>query len=200
MGLTENQIKTIKNYEAKGGSFRQKEDLKKMYVISDVEYQILEPFIKIPQQVAEKKKTYTRKKPTKKEVNFMVIELNAADSAQLVRSLNISPWLAVRIIKFRNLLGGYTNKQQLYEVYGFDSIEVKKRLAFVEIDLTAVKILDINKSSFKELVRHPYLSYDLTKDICNLRTKTDTALLPKNIFEKGYISEDSFNKLEPYLK
>ena len=92
------------------------------------------------------------------------------------------------------------NKEQLFEVYGFDSVEVKKRLGFIQIDLVSVKKLDINKSSFKELVRHPYVSYDLAKHIFDLRRKTDIALLPKNIFEKGYISEEGFRKLEPYLK
>ncbi len=200
IGLTEKQIKTIKKYESKGGSFRRKEDLKKIYVISDIEYRILEPFIKIPRKVSKKKKTYTRNKVVNKESKFKDIELNSADSAEVVKTLNIAPWLAVRIIKFRNLLGGYVNKEQLYEVYGFDSVEVKNRLEFIEIDLATVKKLDINKSSFKELVRHPYVSYDLAKHIFNLRAKSDTALLPKNIFEKGYISEEDFRKLEPYLK
>ena len=45
IGLTDKQIKSIKNYESKSGRFRRKEDLKKMYAISDVEYQVLEPYI-----------------------------------------------------------------------------------------------------------------------------------------------------------
>ena len=200
IGLTEKQIKTIKKYEAKGGSFRRKEDLKKIYVISDIEYRILEPFIKIPRKAAEQKKTYPRKKVVNKVSKFKIIELNSADSAQVVKALNIAPWLAVRIIKFRNLLGGYVNKKQLFEVYGFDSVEVKKRLEFIEIDIASLKKLDINESSFKELVRHPYISYDLAKHIFNLRTKTDTTMLPEIIFEKGYILEEGFKKLEPYLK
>ena len=48
MGLTDKQIRIIKNYEAKGGRFYRKEDLKKMYCISDAEYQVLMPFIRIP--------------------------------------------------------------------------------------------------------------------------------------------------------
>jgi len=48
LGLTEKQIKSIKNYESKGGKFYKKEDFKKMYSISENEYTILEPYIVIP--------------------------------------------------------------------------------------------------------------------------------------------------------
>ncbi|MCX6296782.1 MAG: hypothetical protein NTX97_12095 [Bacteroidetes bacterium] len=47
LGLNEKQIKTIKNYESKGGRFRKKEDVKKMYCIKDELYASLEPFIQI---------------------------------------------------------------------------------------------------------------------------------------------------------
>ena len=50
IGLTDRQIKIIKNYEAKGGRFYNKNDLKKIYGISTEEYEVLEPYIRIEQQ------------------------------------------------------------------------------------------------------------------------------------------------------
>ena len=47
LGLSEKQINTINNYKNKGGTFKTKEDFKKMYVISDEEYKRLEPYIVI---------------------------------------------------------------------------------------------------------------------------------------------------------
>ena len=55
MGFTPKQAKSIKNYEAKGGKFRNKADVKKMYAISDIEYQIIEPYILIPEEEKPRK-------------------------------------------------------------------------------------------------------------------------------------------------
>jgi competence protein ComEA len=45
LGLSEKQASTIKNYLNKGGSFKTKEDLKKIYGISADQYNQLEPYI-----------------------------------------------------------------------------------------------------------------------------------------------------------
>ena len=47
LGLNDGQIRAINNYQAKGGKFRKKEDLKKIYIISETDYSRLEPYIKI---------------------------------------------------------------------------------------------------------------------------------------------------------
>src|SRR5690606_16919999 len=47
LGLTEKQIRMIRNYEAKGGRFRKKEDFAKIYAISSADYARLAPYIRI---------------------------------------------------------------------------------------------------------------------------------------------------------
>lgn len=47
LGLSDRQIKVIKNYESKGGKFYKKEDLKKIYSIKPDQYTQLEPYISI---------------------------------------------------------------------------------------------------------------------------------------------------------
>ncbi len=47
LGLSDKQIHTIKNYESKGGAFRKKEDVKKMYCIKSDLFSSLEPYIRI---------------------------------------------------------------------------------------------------------------------------------------------------------
>jgi hypothetical protein len=45
-GLNERQIRNIRNYQAKGGNFKRKDDLQKLYTISSTQYQRLEPYIR----------------------------------------------------------------------------------------------------------------------------------------------------------
>ena len=198
LGLTDKQIKSIKNYEAKGGKFRRKEDLKKMYAISEAEYELLEPYIKIKSRFKAREEKNLGKKNW--SPNYSYIEINKADSSQLVSHLKLAPWLAVRVIKYRNLLGGFYQKQQLTEVYGFDSIALVKRKKVIRVDETLIHKLDLNNSTFKQLVRHPYISYELTKYIVNTRKSKGNYNSIEQLKESPLVSESIFFKLKPYLK
>lgn len=48
--------------------------------------------------------------------------LNTASASDLLPIHGIGPVLSKRIIKYRDAIGGYTNKDQLYKVYGLDSV------------------------------------------------------------------------------
>lgn len=203
LGLTDKQIRVIKNYEKKGGSFVQKEDLKRMYCISDAEYKVLEPYIVIKSpfktitenQPVNKKKTRSRSdKPV-----YKVVELNSATDTALSKNLHLPFWLAERIVKYRNLLGGYAFVSQLAEVYGFDSSYLGKIKDYITIDKTGLKQIDLNNAGFKEILHHPYISYEITKEIVNYRDEHNGFLTTDELTDSDIISESLFIKLSPYL-
>jgi len=198
LGLTEKQIKTIKNYEAKGGKFRKKEDLKKMYCISEAEYNILESFIRIPSEF-KSKPSPSKNKPIVKQFRYLTLEINAADSSALVNSLNIAPWIAKRVVNYRDILGGFSKAQQLKEVYGFDPTFYNKIEKYISIDTSLITKININTASFKEILRHPYISYDITKGIVNQRKNKGPYESTIRLIELGILSESLFIKLSPYL-
>jgi len=197
LGLTEKQIKTIKNYEAKGGKFRKKEDLKKMYCISEAEYNILESFIRIPSEF-KSKPSPSKNKPIVKQFRYLTLEINAADSSALVNSLNIAPWIAKRVVNYRDILGGFSKAQQLKEVYGFDPTFYNKIEKYISIDTSLITKININTASFKEILRHPYISYDITKGIVNQRKNKGPYESTIRLIELGILSESLFIKLSPY--
>ncbi|MCF6171834.1 MAG: helix-hairpin-helix domain-containing protein [Bacteroidales bacterium] len=199
LGLTAKQIRTIKNYEAKGGRFRKKEDLKKIYGISENEYKLLAPFIRIPSGNAAKK-TENGENEKIRTTTFTAIEINTADSFSLVGNLKLAPWLAARTIKYRELLGGFYRKGQLSEVYGFDSGLLEQRSRAIMVDTAFVRKLDINRAGFKQLVRHPYISYELTKYIVNTRQANGGFNSVQELKGSPLVSEPLFGKLRPYLK
>lgn len=179
LGLQDYQIRNIKNYEQKGGRFFRKEDLKKIYTITATEYEILEPYIVIPAysnvQLAKssmksenvvRKATETRKPRTIRE-----IELNHADSLDLIQLPQVGPWFAHRILKYRRILGGYSHYNQLLEVYGMEKERLDKFVGYLTIDTTKIEPLRINYIEFKMAVRHPYFSYGLTKAVFNYRER-----------------------------
>jgi DNA uptake protein ComE-like DNA-binding protein len=203
LGLSEKQVKTIKNYEAKGGKFNRKEDLKKMYSISDAEYTILEPYIRIPTPYKSKispiESNIEEKKPVTRKIRFMNVEINSADSSAFVNSLKLPPWIASRIISYREILGGYYKANQLKEVYGFDSTYFTKIEKYLLVDTSLIVPININTAGFKEILRHPYISFDMTKEIVNHRNSRGLFKSTYQLIELGILSESTYIKVKPYL-
>ena len=199
MGFTDQQIRTIKNYEAKGGKFKRKEDLKKIYSISDVEYKIIEPYINIPSLYKSKTGKVIKRKNNPAKVTYKKIEINSANSTELTTSLGLSSWLAKRTISYRDILGGYVENDQLKEVYGFnDSIfnSVKK---YIIVDTSTIVKIDINNVEFKKLLKHPYFDYNTTKSLLNTRNKISSFSSIDQLKLIDGVNDSTLNKVKDYL-
>lgn len=202
MGLTEKQIKNILNYEKSGGKFLKNSDLQKIYSLSLAEYRVLEPFIRIEGLDETTSVSDRNTDSTEIIVNqvFKAIELNSADSLQLVELPGIGPWFAHRILQYRRSLGGYLYKEQLREVFGIDSVKYQKIEGYFTVEAHIDKYIELNHRTFKELMKHPYMNYELTKAVVNKRERQG--------FVKGWSELVSLNKgdslaikrLKPYLQ
>ena len=205
MGFTKRQVKVIKRYEAKGGKFRKKEDLKKIYAISDVEYSILEPYIKIKDNFISESEISFNKKRSRKAVNtknkriFKNTELNSCDSLSLIKNLGFTPWLASRTVKYRNLLGGFYCKNQIKEVYGMKSAIYKKIEKYLKVDTSLIKKIDVNNASFKTIIRHPYIDYSLTIKMIKGRKRNGGYNTMQEIKTDLGITDTIFRKIKHYL-
>ena len=214
IGLTDRQIRSIMNYQAKGGKFYTKSDFGKLYNISEEEFAQLEPFIVLPEVSRSKNTksseqsgvstpstgsgTATAAKPEKKAIPM--VNLNTADSALLVELPQIGGYTALRIIAFRDKLGGFIDKEQLRDVKGMDTERFNTIQPYIEIGETELRKIDVNRGDFKTLVNHPYLSYEQVKRIFNQREKRgmikNWAQLEALIKEEGEVNP----LLEHYVK
>ncbi|HWV71360.1 MAG TPA: helix-hairpin-helix domain-containing protein [Pseudosphingobacterium sp.] len=209
LGLLTPQIKAITNYRAKGGVFYKKEDLKKIYTLSEADYKKLEPYIHITAKSLEKKggvltdSAHLQKKETKATFDNLkkipVLDLNIVDTIDLMQLPGIGPVYAKRILKYRDLLGGYCKLEQLQEVYGMDSLRFEAIKPFLQIDRNAIKQIFINKVGYQELRKHPYVDANHAKVIVQYRGQHG---IFKNIEDLANIvlfDKDYLRKIEPYL-
>ncbi|MDD2953076.1 MAG: helix-hairpin-helix domain-containing protein [Parabacteroides sp.] len=88
-----------------------------------------------------------------------VTELNSADTTTLKKVPGIGSAFARRIVKYRNLLGGFYTVGQLGEVYGIDAERYEAMKSWFSVDSSAISRLNVNQLSAKELASHPYVSY-----------------------------------------
>lgn len=196
MGMSEKKIRIIKNFEAKGGKFRKKEDLKKIYGITQSEYEVLEPYIVI---ATTESKNYTETKETFSKKNSAAVEINAADTTTLKTLKGIGSGYAKKIIAYRKKLGGYLRMEQLLEVYGMDSLRYSLFSHFILIDESLVKKININTATFDELKAHPYIGYNLAIALVNMRKSQGGFKAVSDIKKSVLVTEKIFNKLSPYL-
>jgi len=199
MGLPDRLIRTILNYTSKGGHFYQKEDLQKIYGLTVSQFTALEPFISIPPRPKTVYALSAYTKPGYIKPIVQPVELNSVDSTSLDALRGIGPVFAMRILRFRDLLGGYAKREQLQEVYGLDSTLYQMILPFVKVDPEKIKRIDINQCPLPALRKHPYIGYYIAKAIADYRVKhlkfrsvDEVSLLPGMTPEK-------FKQLSPYL-
>ena len=132
----------------------------------------------------------------KKSLSF---ELNTADSLDLVQLYNIGPVIARRILKYRTLLGGYVNKEQLREVYGIDSTRYNDIAPHLTVNPNLISRMDINSADIDQLKHHPYLDYYQAKAIIRLREEKGPYQSVRDILNIPLIDSETFTRIEPYL-
>ena len=191
MGLSERVIDNIINYRDKGGHFDNADDFGKLYALSKEDFETLKPFIQIEKQIL----------PFEEQTgeSLVMIELNSADTLDLQQLSGIGPAFARRIVKYREMLGGYTNKEQLLEVYGMDSVKYVTIAANISVDQHQIHKININSASVKELINHPYIEFYLAKSIITYRDNIGNYQNIDELLNAKLIYQELYLKIAPYL-
>jgi competence protein ComEA len=189
LGLSQRQISVIKNYEAKGGRFYSKADVKKIYSITDADYQRLESYISIPDIYHH----------TEKAALGEVIEVNSADSAKLTRIRGIGPAFAMRIIRYRERVGGFYNKEQLKEVFGIDEAKYTEIKNGITVNDKHITQINVNSATFNQLRRFPYLSFKQMNAILEYHTQHGDYESIADMKNIAILDEEILRKIGPYL-
>jgi competence protein ComEA len=206
LGFSERLTKRIAGYRSKGGVFRVKSDLMKMYGMDSTLYQQLYAYIQLPVEVTrEQKKPVSRMYSSTQAVSYKKnvkpkFDLNKADTMQLKKVFGIGNALSLRIIKFRDALGGFINEHQLREVYGLDSLVIHNLLdqSFIDDSFSPVKI-NVNTADEKRLAAHPYLRKNFAKAIVAYRFQHGDFKNVNDVKNISAIPPDLAEKIIPYL-
>ena len=195
-GLSPKQALSIVNYVKKGGKFYKPEDLKRMYTISPEKYEALLPYVAItlPANGFEKKPGFTY---TKKEA--VIVEINSADTLELDKIKGVGLSFARRIVKYRERLGGFHTKEQLFEVFGVDTPKFNEIKDQVRIDVNFINKININTAEFDDLKRHPYLRFKEMNAIIQYRKQHGAYKSIADLSKVLILTPQTLQKIEPYL-
>ncbi|HEX6334305.1 MAG TPA: helix-hairpin-helix domain-containing protein [Flavisolibacter sp.] len=195
LGLREKTIGTILKYRAKGGRFRQPGDLAKIWGLPPGFYERVREHVRI----AEAPGGYPRAIPGTRKQEMGVINVNTADSTQLVALPGIGPALASRIIGFRNRLGGFYSVDQVRETYGLPDSVFVKLAPRLSVDGN-VNTININTATKEELKQHPYVRWKLANAIVEYRNQHGNFTETEQLKKIAIITDEQLRKLAPYVQ
>ncbi|MEI6455541.1 MAG: helix-hairpin-helix domain-containing protein [bacterium] len=135
----------------------------------------------------------------KPRIDFTV-EINSADTFELQRLRGIGPSFARRIIGYRKRLGGFTRKEQLLEVFGMDSSRYSSILPNLTVIPDSVHRIDLNNVTFKDLLKHPYFPFEVTKAIMIYRQKNKKFRSTDELKGIEGVTDSVFRRMVPYLR
>ncbi len=198
LGLTQKLSQRIIHYRAKGGKFKIKNDLSKIYGMDSSLFLKLYPFMNLPEKI--NLPAFPPATHLTKIILPERFDLNMADTSQLIGINGIGHKLSLRITAYRNRLGGFVSMDQLTEVYGLDSAVIHrlKKQAFIRDDFRPRQI-NINTADEKKMSSLPYIRFALAKAIAVYRFQHgefDSAEALKKI---ALMDEPTFEKIKPYI-
>lgn len=212
LGMSLLEIDRLHAFRDSNKFVNSKEEFQKVTKISDALLRKIGPYFKFPDWVVKRnqknkkislqksKKRYSSDANNSKEFILSSTDINKITAQDLRTIPGIDAAFSERIIKYRSKLQGFSFTSQLYEVWGLDT-EIADQIleVFKIIKLPIIKKQNINTIEFKQLLKNPYIDYELCKKIFNYRDEVaelqDISEL-KNI--KGF-PVDKYDRIVLYL-
>lgn len=203
LGLSPRTAGNILRYRAKGGEFREPEDFRKVYGLTEEQYTTLLPYLSItepPPAKQDRPPLYTKRVARdsllpSKFPEGTVVDLNRADTAELKRIPNIGSALARMIVGYRKRLGGFVNLDQLAEI----NLSVEKVRPWFVVNAQEIEQINLNRVSVERLKQHPYFNFYQAKVIVEHRKKRGklTSLQQLKLYEE--FTPDDLKRVAPYV-
>lgn len=219
VGIPSFVARNILRYRKAGGVFRKPDDLARIYGLHDTVFQRVRSYIEIP---PAKRPEY---KPTASHVadsdcepipisvdtgknehpyaGYMrakhkpgqFVDINLADTAELMKIPGIGPIYAKMIVDYRKRLGGFHSIAQLYEL----EVLPEHLGDWVHVSTPPTEKLHINRLSVTQLRSHPYLTFYQAKAIVDLRKREGDIKSARQLLFLNEFGEKDIERLAPYL-
>ena len=215
VGLSPFVSSNIIKYRRAGGRFRHPADLARIYGMDSAAFARIQSYIYIPKEEPSKptRSSNTPNPASPPNIDSLdyqpnpykeymenklhagtFLDLNKADSAELVRIPGIGPYYASHIVSLRRQLGGYVSLSQLGDIPNLPEIG-----DYVYIEEGSQQRINVNTATLRTLTRHPYIGYYRAKAIMDLRHRDGRVVSLRQLSFLDEFSDEDIQRLEPYL-
>lgn len=204
LGLDSAIAHRLVNYRSKGGRFLDGEDVQRIYGMDSNWVREAAPYMMFPQRETKSQFNPDRfavkdSMPEKPKRVIRVVELNTADSLDLIQIPGVGGFYASEIMEMRERMGGYRSHEQLLDIYNMRDYTFENLLKYTTVDTSLAQRININHCDLKRLGRHPYLTWKQARVIINYREQHGAFKSVKDILNTDVIADTTFEQLQPFL-
>jgi DNA uptake protein ComE-like DNA-binding protein len=204
LGMSVQEIDRLLTFRKENKYVNSAEEFQDVTKVSDSLLTTIAPYFKFPDWVNNKKEFKEYKRyvftPFAKKGKWVVIDINLATQEDLIKISGIGEAISLRILKFKESLGGFVSMDQMKDVYGLSPEVIESLKAHFKISvLPIVKKIDINNASIKELSQFPYFNYQMAKQIVTFRSMNGDFKNIEDLTKIKGLSIDMANIIALYL-
>lgn len=202
LGMSVQEIDRLLAYRKTDRYVNSAQEFQQVTGVSDSLLAKLAPLFKFPDWVKNKKqfKKHEFAFPEKK-IRQMHIDINLATQEDLKKVYGIGDGLSERILKEKERFGGFVSMEQIKDVWGLsDEVIANVNKDFYVGEKPAVRKIDINKFSIKELMQFPYFRYPLAKSIVTYRSMNGDIKSVEDLIKVSGFPVDKVHIIALYLE
>lgn len=207
LGLTNKQISIIDNYRKKGGKFNTKSDFAKMFCISKQQFEILEPYLDLPNEIQQSNLVQKQEHL----VELFNFDPNICTEIEF-KMLGLSDKQIKVIDNYRNKGGKFRKKEDFAKMYCISAEEYKKLEPFIvieentdkkydqeKVDKVFTGVIEINSADTSHFKQLPGVNSFLAKKIVNYRKRLGGFYNTDQIKEVYGMKEEIFENIRMFL-
>ncbi|UQD54906.1 helix-hairpin-helix domain-containing protein [Flavobacterium sp. K5-23] len=175
LGMSVKEIDRLLSFRKENKYVNSASEFQSVTQVSDSLLKVMAPLFKFPDWVKNKKEykgyvNYTNSAFAKKE-KIVLIDINKASQEDLIKIYGIGEAISLRILKYKESLGGFVSMEQMNDVWGLSpDVITSLNSHFRVVTLPELKKTNINNASLKEISQFPYFKYVLAKEIVTYRS------------------------------
>jgi DNA uptake protein ComE-like DNA-binding protein len=177
LGMSVAEINRLLAFRKTGKFANSAEEFQQVTKISDSLLAKMKPYFKFPNWVKDKNNSYiayskSEYKPYNKEVKKIIVQdINKATKEDLMKIFGVGDAISERIIKQREVLGGFVSMEQMNDVWGLSPEVIYELNKHFKIEaMPVIDKININNASTKELMKLSYFRYPLAREIITYRS------------------------------
>ncbi len=205
MKLPSRTIKSIINYRNKGGKFKYKASLEKIYTLSAAHFEQLLPFIDLPNQTEK----FAKEEKEATTIRPMAFDPNTANTATF-EAIGLAEKTIISIMRYREKGGQFRKKEDFKKIYTLpekiylqlvDSIFIKKIPLKKAYQFTPKKYykIDINTANLDDFKQFRGIGASYSKRILKFREALGGFRSTQQMADIYGLPDSVLSLMQPYL-
>ena len=208
LGMSIGEIDKLHTFRKKNRYVNSAKEFQQITGISDSLLTTMSPYFKFPDWVRkeERNKVNRKKRQFNNEVSkdkslISTTDINKAILVDFLVIEGVDDDLAERIIKYRSKLQGFVFPDQVFEVWGLNRSTGEEILKVCSIQSKPkIRKININAASFKEVLKIPYIDYDLCVKIFDYRDEVAEIQSISELKNIEGFPMDKYDRIVVYLQ